>query len=302
MDTPEKTAPGEPRPAVEHIEAGSLHEHESEAIASIDPSPDCGVEISGGRAAGNAVQDIQDLLGEGAVLLPIRRGEKGPLLQGWQNTTIEVMQDASYRERLARGNIGVLLGRPSGGLCAIDIDSDAGVEPFLELNPLLRDTLISKGSRGVQIWVRIAGEYPALTKVKTEAGADWGEWRGHGSQSVIYGQHPHGMEYRRVNNVSPITVAFDEINWPEDLKLPWLKDASDLLTEEHGPAYAVKPGLQTNDYFFAARYHPIAGARGDPRRFFECQLGMWGGASSPENVEEQLQKHPAPPDLTGAAR
>ncbi|MEI8121781.1 MAG: phage/plasmid primase, P4 family [bacterium] len=289
MKNTEEPAPGEPRPAVIHIEADSLYEPET--VPAIDPSPDCGVEISGGGAAGNAIQDIQHLLGEGVVLLPIRRGEKGPLLPGWQLTTIEAMHDASYREQLGRGNIGVLLGRASGGLCAIDIDTDAGVEPFLALNPQFRDTLASKGARGVQLWVKIAGEFPALTKIKTEAGADWGEWRADGGQSVIYGQHPSGMEYRRINNVPPITVAFDEINWPGDLKLPWLKDASDLLTEEHGPAYAVKPGLQTNDYFFAARYAAEHLVLWEPleEEFYQYghEKGLWA-VTSTDAIKYQL--------------
>ena len=49
------------------------------------------------------------------------------------------MQEPEYLARLNHGaNIGVLLGN---GRVTIDLDRDENVEPFLNLNPKLRDTL-----------------------------------------------------------------------------------------------------------------------------------------------------------------
>lgn len=228
-----------------------------------DPAGSGGIDVGIPDAAnfldtgcGGVVKKLRTLLGPDVTLLAVKFGEKSPVIKAWQNLTNAVMEDAAYLAQLEKGNIGVVLGGASGGLCAIDIDNNDAVEPFLVLNPRLRETLQTKGARGMQIWVRIDGEYPGLKKITNEVDEDWGEWRATGGQSVIQGQHPDGMNYQRINNVPPITVAFDDINWPENLRLPWVKDASDLLTEEHGTAYAVgsSGALQINDYFLAARY------------------------------------------------
>src|SRR5438094_2253807 len=90
----------------------------------------------------------------------------------------------TYQARLYVGNIGVALGANSNGLCAIDIDADGEVEPFLALNPQLGSTLRTRGARGAQLWMKIIGEDPKFTKLKTKEGKDWGEWRCDGGQSV----------------------------------------------------------------------------------------------------------------------
>ncbi len=82
------------------------------------------------HSIGNAdiIQDpvahLRALLGRDVVLLPIPKGEKGPKLKEWQKTRHEVMEDPAYLGRLQQGNIGVLLGKVSGDLCAIDIDDE----------------------------------------------------------------------------------------------------------------------------------------------------------------------------------
>ena len=107
------------------------------------------------------------------------------------------MRDARYVANLNSGhNLGVLVGAPSGGVCSIDIDDDASVEPFLALNPQLRETLFTRGKRGGNLWVKIRGQYPGATKLETRDGKAWGEWRSTGNQTVIHGVHPEGMEYR----------------------------------------------------------------------------------------------------------
>lgn len=45
---------------------------------------------------------------------------------------------------------------------------------------------------------------------------------------MIHGTHPAGIEYTRSPEVSPITIRFEEIQWPEDLLLPWLAGDEEL--------------------------------------------------------------------------
>ena len=153
-----------------------------------------------------------------------------------------------YLESLQGQNVGVLLGPASGHLNSIDIDADEFVEPFLELNPRLRQTLRSKRVRGCNIWVIVPGEYPKLSKIKTADGEDWGEWRSTGGQTLIHGEvmdkskgESTPTAYRILNEVKPIEIAFDEIRWPENLILPWR-----IATTAHPPLPPVvaQPGKQ----------------------------------------------------------
>ena len=159
------------------------------------------------------------------MLLPLELGSKGPRENGWQKTTFEQTQKPSYQKRLLAalhrgGNIGVVLGSASGNLCAIDIDTDAEVEPFLALNPKLATSLRTNGENGCQIWIRVVGEYPErriASKLKVPGTKkSVAEWRGGGgSQSVIQGKHPTpGKRYHFGVEVPVIETPFD-IQWPE---------------------------------------------------------------------------------------
>ena len=101
----------------------------------------------------NPVAYLRSLLGPDVVLIWVPKGEKLPVFKGWQNVRVDSMRKAGYIRNLNNDhNIAVLLGEPSGGICSIDIDHDADVEPFLALNPDLRNSLRSKGRRGCACW------------------------------------------------------------------------------------------------------------------------------------------------------
>jgi P4 family phage/plasmid primase-like protien len=164
------------------------------------------------------------------------------------------------------------------------VDSDGELDGFLQLNPALQGTLVTKGARGGQIWCRIDGEHPHLTKLKTDDGTDWGEWRADGGQSVIHGTHPTGVPYQRLNNAPPVTIRFAEIVWPGHIKLPWVKDAGDLLVERCGPAYKLGKKLTINDLFFAEKFrieHPLIWEPLE-REFYRYDLpsGLWKKVTS----------------------
>ena len=176
------------------------------------------------------VDELRGLLGDDVVLLPIPRGNKKPVIKGWQSTKLSQMKDPEYLAQLNHGgNIGVLLGN---GLVTIDLDRDEAVEPFLCINPKLRETLRSRRVRGCNLWVRIKGPYPHSHPLKTRDGRDFGEWRAEGNQTVIYGEAIDKKKdeitptaYKIERHTTPIELSFDEIHWPDDVILPWKVEA-----------------------------------------------------------------------------
>ena len=159
--------------------------------------------------------DIYIRLGEETVMIPIPHGEKGPRIKDWTNLTVEQIKQRGYLTQLKdpNRNIGILLGESSNHLCTIDVDQEEALAEFCALNPWTSSTLMTKASRGANVWVRIEGDYPASKKI-----AGWGEWRADGSQTIISGTHPKGCEYRAIQDEYPKKMRFSEITWPDKVK------------------------------------------------------------------------------------
>lgn len=227
-----------------------------------------------------ALNHLIELLGRDVVFLPIASMEKGPKEKGWQQFTVAKMQEQDYLAKFT-GNIGVLLGRNSGHLISIDVDSDAGLESFLQLNPVLRTTLISKGNRGGNVWIRAKGAYPDLTMLKTADGEDWGEVRSNGGQTVIYGTHREGPQYQFVNEAKPLEVDFATIVWPEDLVLPWVKTETPTLFEKEGDPVIIddKGNIAINDMVIAKMFaleRPTVFEAAEQEFYqYEYTTGLW---------------------------
>ena len=164
------------------------------------------------------IRELRRLLGDAVFLKCVG---KQPVAKRWQKTTLDDMT-ADYLAKLNGGNIGVLLGEPSGGLCVIDFDRDKFVEPFLAANPALASTLQTFGSRGRAIWVRLEGDYPQKSsRLKTPEGEEVGEFRANGNQSIVSGIHPGtGKPYQIVVKVPVASLKYDQIVWPHGIICP----------------------------------------------------------------------------------
>ena len=173
------------------------------------------------QVKGVDLDHLYRIFGEDTVFLPIPKGTKAPRFKGWQNVTLEKSRSAAYQKRLtAEGNIGVLVGKPSSGLCSIDFDDERYFLDFLKLNPGLKKSTTTKGQRGCNLWVRITGDYPALAKITTAAKEAVGEWRADGGQTVVHGIHPEGNSYT-ISGAHPVEIPFSDIKWPKGWVLPW---------------------------------------------------------------------------------
>ena len=170
-------------------------------------------------ATTDRISHLRDLLGP-AVLLPWAPGSKGDSRR-WKHLQLSDMDEMSHLAKLQRaGNIGVALGQVSNGLITIDFDKDSYVDTFLAANPLLADTLRTRGRRGCNIWVRCSSEYPASHKLKDLSEIDIGEWRADGNQTIVSGTHPKGIPYKFVVEKPVIAINYNAIIWPDSILPP----------------------------------------------------------------------------------
>jgi len=81
--------------------------------------------------------------------------------------------------------------------------------------PLLRSwhTLRTRGKDGCNFWLRAPGAAPK-TRCLDREGVQWGELRGEGSQTIIWGRHPEGMRYRILFKTQPLPLDPGSIRWP----------------------------------------------------------------------------------------
>ncbi|MDB4314136.1 bifunctional DNA primase/polymerase [Akkermansiaceae bacterium] len=164
--------------------------------------------------------DILARLDVEAVLIPIRKGSKASAVKGWSRLKFKSTQALTFQQRLAAAPaIAVCLGSQSEGVCSIDFDDDSALAEFMALNPSLKNSLTTAGKRGCNIWLRVTGDLPR-TKILKRRNEPLGEWRSTGGYTIICGLHPEGSAYRILVVAPPISLAFEEIIWPEDWTTP----------------------------------------------------------------------------------
>jgi hypothetical protein len=214
------------------------------------------------------------LLGSGVFFIPCETGTKKPKIT-YTERPKEKNESDGYRALFEDANIAVYLGKPSGGLCAIDFDHDDDLASFDALNPKLRQTLRSRGSRGAMLWLRIAGDYPESCTTPHF------EWRADKRLSTICGRHPKGMDYQILCEAAPATLRFVDVHWPSEWRLPWVPSVIEQLELEYGPPLAVpeRGAIKINQGFLVGKflrehdvlYDSITG------RFYryEAASGLW---------------------------
>ena len=159
-------------------------------------------------------EQIIDMLGVEAVLIPIIKGSKRTSQKGWQNLLFSETQEPVYQKRLNNASaIGVVLQTDRTELCSIDIDDDELLKVFLTQNLWLMNTLRTKGKKGGNIWLKLKGNYPTTIKKLKYDGEPAGEWRVNKAYTIITGKHPEEMDYHVVNKAPVLEVEFSEIDW-----------------------------------------------------------------------------------------
>ena len=222
-----------------------------EAMMELETGLEGTPQRANGEAQGSALERFTARLGEDVFFVPCEWGTKKPLVTyverpfaGTKTPAYRALFDAEP------ANIAVYLGKASGGLCAIDFDADEDLAAFLAVNPKLAGTLMSRGSRGGMVWLRVQGDYPESCNPEHKRF----EWRADKRLSTIYGLHPKGMEYSLVVDAAPVALPFSDIVWPAGWELPWLNGGDGRLRQLYGePFYTNDKGALTgiNEAYWA---------------------------------------------------
>lgn len=183
----------------------------------------------------NQVEQLESLFPRLTLLIAWPAGSKGER-KAWKHLDPAVMRDSDHRQRLSTGNIGVALGRRSGGLATIDIDDDGQAEEFLALNPALVDSLRTRGQRGCNVWLYPGAPVPRSATIRRQ-GRPWGEWRYEGCQTILAGRHPCGEPYKVLRAGPPATLPFINLIFPSGAEAPFLPEC--VVTERHRVAQGV---------------------------------------------------------------
>ena len=171
------------------------------------------------------VEEILELLGSPAILIPVRKSSKIASVKGWSRLTMDSMRDQRYLTRLDRTeNLAVLLGKPSGGLVTLDMDSDAELDELLQTNPALSGALRTKRKRGGNVWLRLTDEtLPKTTKLIRPDESTYGEFRSTGGYTVIAGEavdrekgEREPTEYRILRKAPPLVCSLNDIKLPHN--------------------------------------------------------------------------------------
>ncbi len=122
---------------------------------------------------------------------------KQPIESGWQNKPLTLKEIVPHVK--SGGNVGMICGEHSGGLCLLDLDDH--LQDFLEYFPgFIGAPIIQRHdapNRG-KIVLKITGDIPKNMKPR---GASI-EFLGTGNQGIIYGRHPGGANYELINAVN----------------------------------------------------------------------------------------------------
>jgi P4 family phage/plasmid primase-like protien len=129
---------------------------------------------------------------------------KRPLEPGWQGRPLTAGQVAPHLRR--GGNVGMLCGRHSGGLCLLDIDEGFG--EFTRFFPAFAaaPAILRGGADRGKLLLQLTGRLPAPRKWRGSPGETHPalELLSTGNQGVAAGLHPSGEPYRLVNPAAPL--------------------------------------------------------------------------------------------------
>lgn len=145
-------------------------------------------------------------LARGWQVVPVPRGHKAPRLPGWPALRLTAAELDRCFDGSAGGNIGLLLGRPSGGLVDVDLDSAEAVALARQFLPATAAVFGRAGKPSSHRLYRCE-VLPPTTQYRDPDGTMLVELRADGCQTIVPpSQHPSGEPVRWESAAEPARV------------------------------------------------------------------------------------------------
>jgi hypothetical protein len=168
------------------------------------------------QAASGAVAETENTmvrvaaryLAQGWFSIPIPKGEKAPLLRGWQKLRL-TETDLPRHFDDGSPSIGLLLGEPSGGLVDVDLDAREAVQAAPTFLPST-ERIHGRPGKPDSHWWYIADPVPRTVKFKDTDQSMLCELRSTGQQTVVPPSiHPSGEQLSWRAEGEPARIASD---------------------------------------------------------------------------------------------
>ena len=192
------------------------------------------VDLNPKQPANSRIAAARELLRRGGIPIPVPARQKAPNLPGWQHLKVNEADIPRWFE--GEGNIGLLLGEPSGGLVDVDLDCPEAMRLAVAFLP---HTAMRHGRAGKpnSHWYYRVEDALAPQKFTAPDGGCLLELRSTGQQTIVPPSiHPSG----------------EPLHWESD-GVPSLADAEGLAVNAARLASAV----------LLLRYYPQQGNRND---------------------------------------
>jgi putative DNA primase/helicase len=152
---------------------------------------------------------VRGYIRSGYAPVPIPAGKKAPTIRGWQKLRLREDKIAEYFGD--SDNVGLLLGKPSGGLVDVDLDAPEALvtaPAFLPATQMLHGRRSKPNSHW---WYRVESA-PAPQKFTDLDGSSLVELRSNGQQTIVPPScHPSGERLRWEKEGEPANVELDEL-------------------------------------------------------------------------------------------
>jgi hypothetical protein len=159
----------------------------------------------------NVRKTARSYIRKGYAPVPIPSGKKSPTLKGWPKLRISEDEIAEYFD--SRGNIGLILGKASGGLVDVDLDSGEAIklaEYFLPSTSMIHGR---RRKRTSHFWY-LAQPTPEPAKFSDTDGVCLAELRSDGQQTVVEPSiHPSGDAILWEEDGEPAPVDAEKLRW-----------------------------------------------------------------------------------------
>jgi len=181
------------------------------------------------KAKENVIRSaVRSYIRSGYAPIPVPKKEKAPRLRGWQKLEIDEGQVDKYFSE--PGNVGLLLGEPSGGLIDVDLDATEAVSAALKFLPPTGMVHGRRGKPSSHYWYVLRTAVPPVKFLDVD-GTSLLELRSTGQQTIVPPSlHPSGERLRWEKEGKPAEVDLDRLrravarvtasallarNWPE---------------------------------------------------------------------------------------